>query len=67
MISDLDIWRGANVITKQYGQVAPFHAAMRAVAMLEAGNLDSYAVWKRILRAIEDLQRTEPKSGEAVH
>ena len=27
MISDLDIWRGANVITKQYGQDAPIHAA----------------------------------------
>ncbi len=43
------------------------HAAMRADAMLEAGDLDAYAVWKRILRAIEALQRVGPKSGEAVH
>ncbi len=43
------------------------HAAMRADAMLEAGELDGYAVWKRILRAVEELQRAGPKSGEAVH
>ncbi len=67
MIPDLDIYRAANVITKQYGQDAPIHAAMRADAMLEAGDLDGLAVWKRILRVVEDLQRKAPKSGEAVH
>ncbi len=35
--------------------------------MLEAGDLDGYAVWKRILRVIEELQGKEPKPGEAVH
>ncbi len=40
---------------------------MRADAMLEAGDLDGYVVWKRILRAVEDLQGAESKSGEAVH
>ncbi len=40
---------------------------MRADAMLEAGDLDGYAVWKRILRAVGELQGTEPESGEAVH
>ena len=40
---------------------------MRADAMLEAGDLDGSAVWKRILLAIEELQGTKPKPGEAVH
>ncbi len=40
---------------------------MRADATLEAGDLDGYAVWKRILRAVEVLQGAAPKSGEAVH
>ena len=35
MIPDLDIYRGANVIIKQYGQDAPIHAAMNADAMLD--------------------------------
>ncbi len=67
MIPDLDIYRGAGVIIKQYGEDAPIHAAMRADAMLEAGDLDGYAVWKRVLRAVEELQGTEPKPGSAVH
>ncbi len=67
MIPDLDIYRGAGVIIKQYGQDAPTHAAMRADARLEAGDLEGYAVWKRILRAVEEQQGTAPKPGEAVH
>ncbi len=46
---------------------APIHAAMRADAMLEKGDLGGYAVWKRTLRLIEALQGTVPKPGEAVH
>ncbi len=65
MIPDLDIYRAANVIIKQYGQDAPVHAAMRADAMLEKGDPDGYAVWKRILRALEELQREELQENEA--
>ena len=67
MITDLDIYRSANVIVKHHGEDARVHAAMRADAMLEAGDLDGFSVWKRILRAVGELQGTVPKSGEAVH
>jgi hypothetical protein len=40
---------------------------MRADAMLDKGDLDGYAVWKRILRAVRELQGTEPKQGARVH
>ncbi len=40
---------------------------MRADATLKAGDPDGYAMWKQILRAVEELQGTAPKSGEAVH
>ena len=60
MTSDLDIYRSANVLVKQHGQDAPIHAAMRADAMLEKGDLDGYTAWKRILRAVEELQRAGP-------
>ncbi len=46
---------------------APIEAAIRADAMLEAGDLDGLAVWKRVLRAVEELQGTEPGPGVAVH
>ena len=67
MIHDRDIYRSANVLVKHHGQDAPIEAAMRADAMLERGDLDGYAVWKRILRAVNELQGTAPKPGEVVH
>ena len=67
MIPDLDIYRSANVLVKQHGENAPIEAAMRADAMLEAGDMDGYGVWRRILRAVEELQGTEPKPGGKVH
>ncbi len=67
MTSDLDIWRSARVLVKHHGEDVPIEATMRADAMLEKGDLDGLAVWRRILRAVGELQGTEPKSGEAVH
>ncbi len=40
---------------------------MRADAMLEAGDLDGLAAWKRILRAVGELQKVEPAPGLRVH
>ncbi len=56
-----------DAFVKQHGQDAPIHAAMRADAMLDKGDLDGYAVWKRILRAVEELQRVEPGGGARVN
>ncbi len=67
VIPDLDIYRSAQVLVKQHGEDAPVETAMRADAMLEAGDLDGFAVWKRILRAVEELQGMEPASGTRVH
>ncbi len=67
VILDLDIYRTASLLVKHHGQDAPIHAAMRADAMLAAGDLGGVTTWRRILRAVEELQGTEPKPGEAVH
>lgn len=37
---------------------------MRADAMLEQGDMEGYAVWKKIVKAVEELLNTEP---ETVH
>ncbi len=62
MTPDLDIYRVANVLVKRHGKDAPIHAAMRADAILEAGDLDGYAVWKRVVKEVEQFQREEPAS-----
>ena len=61
MILDLDIYRTANLLVKRHGQDAPIHAAMRADAMLEKGDMDGDAVWKRILRAALRSREARPR------
>ncbi len=66
-IYDLDIYRSANELIKQHGEDATIHAAMRADELLEAGDLDGQAVWKRIIQAIEELQSRERPEGKKLH
>ncbi|MEM7361308.1 MAG: hypothetical protein AAF431_19645 [Pseudomonadota bacterium] len=66
-ISDLDIWRAAHMQIKRYGNDASSHAVTRADELLEAGDHEGSFVWKRIYHAIEEMQREQPKDGEAVH
>ncbi len=67
MTSDLDIYRSANILMKRHGEDAPILAAMRADAMLETGDLDGYAVWKRILRAVDEMGNTTPGADQAMN
>ncbi len=55
----------AQILVKRHGQDAPIEAAMRADELLERADLDGYTVWKRILRAVGELQETAP--GARVH
>jgi hypothetical protein len=66
MTSDLDIWRSANVLIKHYGEDAYFMAARCADAMLERGDMDGCRAWKRILKAIEEMERAEKTEAESL-
>jgi len=67
MIDDLDILRAANILVKRYGADAAIEAARRADELLEAGDMDGCAIWKRILAALGELTRTTPAEGERVN
>ena len=67
MTSDLDIYRTANVLIREHGEDAALEAAQHADAMLEKGAIDGQRVWKRVLAAVMEIQREEPREGEAVH
>ena len=56
MISDLDIYRAANLVISRHGPDALVEAARMVDRMLELGDSDGRAVWRRIRRAIEALQ-----------
>ena len=49
-------YRSAHLLIGQHGDKAAIHAAMRADELLEAGDMDGRAIWRRIIKAIEEGQ-----------
>jgi hypothetical protein len=67
MTDDIDIYRTANVLVELHGVDAPIQAAMKADALLEAGDIDGQAVWKRILAALDELLLGDGPEGVGRH
>ena len=66
MVSDPDIFRAAKLLIDQHGEEALLRAAERADLLLEDGDTEGAAIWRRILAAIEELMRGR-REGEAVN
>ena len=67
MTSNFDIYRSAKLLIDQNGDAAAIEGAMSADSMLDKGDLDGAAVWRRIVAAINEMQRAEPAVGERRH
>jgi hypothetical protein len=67
VMTELDIWRSANILLKRYGAEAVFIATKRADALLDQGDVQGASAWVRIAKAITDLERRTPNVGEKVH
>ena len=52
VISELDIWRAANLLIRQHGPDVEVEAARKADLMLERGDRDGQLVWVRVRSAI---------------
>ena len=67
-VAEIDIWRSVKLLIDQHGDEAPIHAAMKADAMLDKGDLDGRATWLRVLKAVEELlDKGPPEEGTKVH
>ncbi len=60
MISDREIWQAAGAMVKRFGDDAASEAELRADALLVEGDADGYAIWRRIIEALQGLSAMEP-------
>lgn len=60
MIPEIDIWRCAQLMVRQYGQNTGNQADERAGELIEKGDPAGGAVWQHIRQAIEQLQNRTP-------
>ena len=67
MPDEIDIYRSAKLLIDQHGEDAPMFAAMQAGKRAEAGNREGRRVWLTVLKAVEVLERTQPKREEPTH
>lgn len=65
MTDDIDIYRSAQLLIKQYGEDAAIHGAIEADACLERGDLEGKAVWVRVIKAIEVLSDNSGRPDHA--
>jgi hypothetical protein len=56
LISELDIYRAANMLIERHGAEAVIEAAKTIDKMLDNGDLGGRAVWRRIRQAVVNLQ-----------
>jgi hypothetical protein len=67
MNCDKEIYGIASVYLRERGEDAVIHAAMRADALLDAGDMDGQRVWLRVIDAIKVLSRMEKLAAAKIH
>jgi hypothetical protein len=64
---DLDIWRAADLLMKQYGDDAQSAAALLANARRTKGDSTGERVWLRVLMAVRELKRSARQPAELLN
>jgi hypothetical protein len=59
--SQLDIYRTASLLLKQYGDEALSIATKRANALADQDDIEGAAVWLSVIRAIKELKSITPE------
>ena len=67
MPTDIDIYRAANLLTERCGEDDSIHASIRVDAMMKKCDLDGYAVWKLIIKAVDELEAKERSGSAKLH
>ena len=52
---------------KACATTSEIHAAMRADELMEAGDIDGQAVWKRVLKVVDEWLSELLPEGERIH
>jgi len=62
-----DVWQMALLMDERYGADAILESLSVAEHLLEDGDCQGAAMWRRVQEAIQWLQAQTPAQGEAVH
>ena len=63
LLSNAKVYEMADDLLREYGKDAVIVAALKAGEMLNAGDVDGYRTWKRLVMLVDDMaaqDKTEP-------
>ena len=62
-----EIYAVANTYIREHGEGAVIHAAIRADALFNEGDIDGQRVWLRVIEAIKVLSKNEKPAEAKIH
>lgn len=66
-VDHIDCWRAAWLLVGRHGADASVQAALRIDELAKLDDEAGVVVWQNILHAKDELQRTQPRTGEGRH
>lgn len=63
-MEEIDIWRAAKQMIDQHADAAMIEASMRAHAASAQGDMFNFDIWKRVAKAVKELERTTLRDDE---
>ena len=67
MGTEFEIYRTANLLIQQYGEMAPPAAFIRADQLFDKGDISGRRVWLRIAQVAEDLLSEKRPANVSIH
>ena len=64
---ETEIYRTANLLIEEYGEMAAPAALIRADQLFERGDVSGRKVWLRIAKVAEDMLSEQPPAGTSIH
>ena len=67
MATNTEIYRAADLLVKEYGEMAPMGASLKADQMRDRGNVPARAIWLRVAKAAEELLSEAPPQNAVIN
>jgi len=67
MALESEIYRTANLLIEEFGEMAAMGAFIKADELNKAGDQRGRAVWLRVARAVNELLSDRPPTGSTMH
>lgn len=67
MMLSAEVYRTATLLIREYGELAPAGAFIKADQLRDKGDMQGEDIWRKVARAAEELLSEERPANSVVH